>query len=178
MAIDLVPHPDSQPTGITSVCVRWYFARGGRFLLRYLVTGVDALDVPEFAGRARADDLWQATCFEMFLKSPAGDSYAEFNFSPSGRWAAYYFTGYREGRTDIDLDDAPVIECAGGQFLFAQTVTMDASLLQGAGAMGLSAVIVEKDGTKSYWAVRHGPGKPDFHDAACFAAPVPAPRGR
>ena len=40
--------------------------------------------------------------------------------------------------------------------------------------IGLSAILEEKDGTKSYWAVAHPDGdKPDFHDAACFAAHLP-----
>ena len=38
-------------------------------------------------------------------------------------------------------------------------------------ALGLSAVLEEKDGTKSYWALAHPSGdKPDFHHPACFAA--------
>ncbi len=41
--------------------------------------------------------------------------------------------------------------------------------------IGISAVIEETDGTKSYWALAHPPGKPDFHHPACFAATLPAP---
>ena len=40
--------------------------------------------------------------------------------------------------------------------------------------LGLSAILEEKDGTKSYWALAHPEGdKPDFHDPACFAAHLP-----
>ena len=40
--------------------------------------------------------------------------------------------------------------------------------------LGLSAVLEEKDGTKSYWALAHpNPEKPDFHDPGCFAAHLP-----
>ena len=40
-----------------------------------------------------------------------------------------------------------------------------------AGQLGLSAVLEEKDGTKSYWALAHPRGdKPDFHAPDCFAA--------
>ena len=36
---------------------------------------------------------------------------------------------------------------------------------------GLSAVLEESDGTKSYWALAHcDPEKPDFHLADCFTA--------
>jgi hypothetical protein len=37
--------------------------------------------------------------------------------------------------------------------------------------LGLAAVLEEKDGTKSYWALAHSnPDKPDFHLADCFVA--------
>jgi hypothetical protein len=35
--------------------------------------------------------------------------------------------------------------------------------------LGVSAVIEESDGAKSYWALKHAPGKPDFHHADSFA---------
>ena len=35
--------------------------------------------------------------------------------------------------------------------------------------IGLSAVIEEADGSLSYWALRHAPGKPDFHHQDAFA---------
>ena len=41
--------------------------------------------------------------------------------------------------------------------------------------MGLSAVLEETDGTKSYWALAHPPGAPDFHHPDCFALDIPAP---
>ena len=41
------------------------------------------------------------------------------------------------------------------------------------GPMGLSAVIEEKDGTVSWWALAHPEGPPDFHHDACFALELP-----
>jgi hypothetical protein len=35
--------------------------------------------------------------------------------------------------------------------------------------LGISAVIEELDGGLSYWALRHAPGKPDFHHPQAFA---------
>lgn len=34
--------------------------------------------------------------------------------------------------------------------------------------LGLSAVIEEKGGALSYWALRHAPGRPDFHHPRAF----------
>jgi hypothetical protein len=44
-------------------------------------------------------------------------------------------------------------------------------------AVALSAVVEERDGTLSYWARRHPPGRPDFHHAEAFADRLEPPRG-
>ncbi len=41
--------------------------------------------------------------------------------------------------------------------------------------LALSTVIEATDGTKSYWALAHAPGPPDFHNPDCFTATLPAP---
>jgi len=38
--------------------------------------------------------------------------------------------------------------------------------------LGLSAVIEDVTGGKSYWALAHPPGDPDFHHSVCFAREV------
>lgn|GEM_PF-5239716 len=42
--------------------------------------------------------------------------------------------------------------------------------------LNLAAVIEEKSGTKSYWALAHPPeGPPDFHHPSCFVLELPPP---
>jgi hypothetical protein len=43
----------------------------------------------------------------------------------------------------------------------------------GAWRVGLSVVIEESSGRKSYWALAHPPGKADFHHSDCFACELP-----
>ena len=38
--------------------------------------------------------------------------------------------------------------------------------------IALAAVIEDRDGRLSYWALRHAPGKPDFHHPSAFALEV------
>lgn len=171
----LSPHPDTPPTAIHGIDVRWFEKGDGKLILRFQVNGVDALSLPEFAGKGRADNLWRTTCFELFLKDGAGTGYTELNFSPSGRWAAYRFAGYRDGMSEAEIEPAPDVTAAAGAYLFVLTAILPTSMLAGIDGAGLSAVIEEKDGTRSYWALAHGAGKPDFHAAACFALPLTAP---
>jgi hypothetical protein len=53
-------------------------------------------------------------------------------------------------------------------------VILNGSLLPEAPiSMSLTAVIEEQNGTKSYWALAHPPGDPNFHHPACFMATLP-----
>ena len=168
----LIAHPASPPRGIDAVDVRMFETDAGELMLRYLVNGREALAVPPFAGMGRADELWKTTCFELFVRDADGAGYREFNFSPSQRWAAYRFNGYRAGMRDLDMGHEPAIRPEEGDQLFVLTVSLDAAILDGADAVGLTAVIEEHCGRKSYWALAHGRDEPDFHDPACFALPL------
>jgi hypothetical protein len=174
MQLTLVPHPATPPSSPLKVWASvehssalgtvastniWFCvgAPAGRFV------------IPEPAEPVRAEDLWQTTCFEAFLRIPGADAYREWNFAPSGKWAAYDFTSHREGRSDADVA-APYIRVEDNLTWWAlgATIAVDAGAVW---ALGLSAILEEKDGTKSYWALAHPPGgKPDFHAADCFAA--------
>ena len=64
-------------------------ARDANWLrVRWRIEGAQQLIVPPFAGKGRADELWQTTCFELFLKPEGGVPYVEVNLSPSERWNA------------------------------------------------------------------------------------------
>ena len=116
----------------------------------------------------RAHDLWKHTCFEAFIGAPGATGYCELNFSPSRQWAAYRFTAYRVGMSSPDLATPPQISVRR----FADRVELDAAVplhdfIAARGAprlkVGLNAVVEDENGTLSYWAVKHAPGKADFH---------------
>ncbi|HVM23546.1 MAG TPA: DOMON-like domain-containing protein [Sphingomicrobium sp.] len=116
----------------------------------------------------RADDLWQSTCFEAFLRSE-GETYREWNFAANGQWAAYDFRAYRERTGPADVSE-PYLRMEDNFTWWAMGATI-AVEAQKDWQLGLSAILEEQDGTKSYWALAHPEGdKPDFHDPVCFAA--------
>jgi hypothetical protein len=128
--------------------------------------------MPEIKEPARAENLWETTCFEAFLRVPGVEPYREWNFAPSSEWAAYDFSGYREGRNDADVS-APYVRVEDNFTWWAlgATIAVDAKAVF---ELALSAILEEQEGTKSYWAIAHSEGeKPDFHDPACFAAHLP-----
>ena len=172
---DLVPHPDYPPKSVTSVRVE-IIATVDDILLTYVVDGKGSVLIPNWTHSARKDSLWATTCCEIFLKLKGGDTYFEFNFSPSSEWAAYQFAHYRDGMRDLDMVVEPHIQRGLEEDNFLVEVDLDISdIPQGELKVALSAVIEETDGTKSYWALQHPPGPPDFHHPDCFALTLAAP---
>ena len=170
--LNLVPHPATPPSDAEMKV--WasveHAAALGTTASTNIWFGVSApmnrFVVPEAEEPDRRDELWRTTCFEAFLRRPDSEAYREWNFAPSGDWAAYDFGGYREGMAQADVV-APYVRVEDNFTWWAMgaTISMDA---EGEWQLGLSAVLEEKDGTKSYWALAHPPEKPDFHMPDCF----------
>jgi hypothetical protein len=112
-----------------------------------------------------ADGLWQHTCFEAFVAN--GESgYREFNFAPSGEWAAYAFTDYRLRDSTWQAAQSPRITTQRDAESFELSATLPAALFPTDTAtllLGLTAVIETTDGMLSYWALKHPGERPDFH---------------
>ena len=45
--------------------------------------------------------------------------YIEFNFSPSSRWAAYHFSDYRNGVSNLPMEKVPEIYVDFGDYWFS-----------------------------------------------------------
>lgn len=162
-------HPDSQSPA-KRIEVDIARATPGELSVTYAIFGeLGHMAIPSARSAARADELWKHSCFEVFLRAARG--YYEFNFAPSSQWAAYRFDGYREGMRDA-ASEAPAITWNRD----GEVATLTATLRlppDVKGPLGLSAIIEDSGGDRSFWALAHPPGDPDFHDAACFAAQLP-----
>ena len=154
--------------------------RPSNLVLHYFVTGkISDLRMPPEAAPTRAHELWQHTCFEAFVRASRSTAYYEFNFAPSMQWAAYRFSAYRHKMSVANEVSAPRIEVrSSGEFYELQaSLELDglSSLPSDAvWRLGLSVVIEETSGRKSFWALAHPPGKADFHHSDCFAYELPA----
>jgi hypothetical protein len=171
----LLRHPGSDAGPVVGLDAAPGSGARGALLVRYrLAANLARLRVPAPAPLQRADGLWRHTCFEAFVRRAGEEAYHEFNFSPSGEWAAYTFRRYRERGSNLAGDFNPKITVhRDADRLELSAVIPRAFLPPGPPEvplrLGLSAVIEDRNGVLSYWALRHPPGKPDFHHPDAFA---------
>jgi hypothetical protein len=171
VSITLVCHPQTPSEAIDGIEVVVGGTPGDSLTLAFIMEGdLSSLRIPESRPSRRAGKLWQHTCFEAFVMAGEGHGYREFNFSPSAEWAVYAFRNYRDGGPlEIELDPAIVVRRTKNRLELDARICHDflppASPLR----LGLSAVVEDACGELSYWALRHPPGKPDFHHTDAFA---------
>jgi hypothetical protein len=174
--VTLTCHPETPTEAVRGITAR-VSRTPGKLAVSYVLDGdLDRLRVPEPRVPRIAGGLWEHTCCEIFIACKGLPAYYEFNLSPSGEWGVYAFDGYRSRRAGEPHAEglAPEVAVRGT----ASRLELDAvirlerlSALHSSAplSLALSVVIEDSDGALSYWALRHPPGKPDFHHPEAFA---------
>jgi len=161
-------HPGSASEAVRSIAARVHRTREG-IALTYLLEGrLERLRIPPPRPPRIAARLWQHTCCEILIARKGLPGYHEFNLAPSGEWAAYAFARYRDGAPLVDekLDPRISVRSSEGKLELDAFIRVDRAAL----SLALAAVVEDEDGALSYWALKHPPGKPDFHHPDAFAA--------
>ncbi len=177
----LVPHPSTAAAPVRAIGATVRREAAGTLHLTVRLDGYLAgIRVPTPVAPRFIVGLWNHTCFEAFIAADGDTAYCEFNLSPSGEWAAFAFTDYREiGALDPEPSPPRIrVETT------ADSLTLHASIALGELSsayvaapllLGLSAVIETIDGALSYWSLAHPVGTPDFHHRETRTLRVPAP---
>lgn len=165
-------HPQSLNPPAIDISVTLLAVADASLVLRYHLQGdLTQLIIPAAQTPAVVDGLWEHTCFEAFLAEANTPEYYEYNFSPSGQWAAYAFSAYRQ-RQDWSPRRPPNIECRQNtnELIMDVVCVLPSAPQAQQQPLGLSAVIETLDGERSYWALRHPGTHADFHDRGGFSA--------
>lgn len=172
--LSLQAHPSQSSPEIEAVTVLIGRDSDNALMLRYRLEGaIDRLAIPAPQKSGRADGLWEHTCFEVFIASAGLPAYHEFNFSPSGKWAHYAFSDYRQRAAWPDSAPVPEISVCFSLAHIELQVSLAAEALPYRAAdtdwqLGLSAVIETQEGIRTYWALSHADAVPDFHQRHTF----------
>ena len=172
--VTLVPHEGTPPPAVERLAVRLGRDAAGTLRVTFVLEAeLGALRIPPPRPATFVNELWQHTCFEVFVGVDGETGYHEWNLSPSGEWAAHAFRGYRDGGVLEDERPAPVLEVRARERCLELVASIPLDRLSPAHPtaplrIGLAAVIEAAGGALSYWALHHPPGKPDFHHPAAF----------
>lgn len=174
-SVTLMRHPDSHSGAVSNVGARVSRESRGTLAITYSIEGDCArLRVPPPRPPRIAQGLWQHTCCECFIAVKGEPGYHEFNFAPSGEWCAYAFAKYREGGplSDGALNPQITVRSRADRIELDTAISLDrlsAMHSHASLALALSTVIEDEHGGLTYWALKHPPGRPDFHHPDAFA---------
>lgn len=179
---ELLCHPGAGCASVRSLQAELELRPDGGVRLCYTLTAdLSRILIPEPRQPRTADGLWRHTCFEAFMAAGDESRYHEFNFSPSGEWAAYAFDDYRVPRPwaarhppDIGIQRSDI-----RLKLWADIAAADLppNERRQPYRLGLTAVIETVDNLLSYWALHHPGIDPDFHRREGFVQSFVVPAG-
>jgi hypothetical protein len=172
----LQAHPRSAPP--PGVAVRAGVRRAGALDIVWEISwtsdSAGLLRFPASRLPDRRDGLWQHSCVEVFL-APAGHrSYHEWNFAPSGHWAAYTFDDYRGGMAALEVLTPPAVhwQVDDRRLQARVSVPLPAEWEARALQAGLAVVLEDTSGRMSHWALHHPAERADFHHRDGFILPL------
>jgi hypothetical protein len=178
----LCPHPSTQPGSSLRLRAGARRSPEGDLLLRFVLEAPMAqIRVPPAVSRPGPKHLlWQHTCFEAFVALEPGGPYHELNLSPSGEWAVYGFSRYREGEALPPDTLAPGIATSASPDRLELTASIPLERLSKDYAsapihLALCGVVEDVRGGISHFALRHLGEKPDFHHAESFTLRLDPP---
>ncbi len=146
---------------------------GALLRLRYRLSGViETVQLPPpVASPTRRDGLWTTTCFESFWGLEGERPYWELNLSPAGHWNLYRLEDYRLGLRPEPGYDRPLhrVSQGGGVLSMELDLPLPAPIAPDAPLqVAIAAVIEDRHGQLSYWALAHPGAEPDFHRRDAF----------
>lgn len=152
--------------------------------LTFRVEGAHQFELPAMTENAsRAMNLWEQSCFEIFIRPLNTEAYLEFNLSSNGDWNAFVFKDYRlplmeDGAlTPAPMDKAPICASTGiprNDSAWRLDVQIDLSHLPrefhlpANRMIALSCILKDLKGNLHYFALKHPAEKPDFHHQESF----------
>ncbi len=167
--VKLIEHLSISPYTVTAC----YRRQGECLELSFNIEGdMSSIVFPELKNRPiRQHNLWQHTCFEVFLQSPMSKNYLELNLSPHGPWQCYEFSSYRKNRAESlkvisvrsqNFQGKNSYRCSFALNFFEEGILLYTQIKP--------ACVLKSKQQLTYWSTEHSSTKPDFHAPCGYQA--------
>ncbi|MEM8720974.1 MAG: DOMON-like domain-containing protein [Cyanobacteria bacterium P01_G01_bin.39] len=135
--------------------------------LEYRLDGTAKIIIPDkVASPNRQYNLWQHTCFELFLGLKDSTKYWEFNLAPDRSWNVFHFSNYRQDLAQELAFDTLPFKILPEQDTLQLNLEVDLTKIVSAQhslEVGITTVIEDQQQQLSYWALNHPGQQADFH---------------
>ena len=142
-----------------------------RISLHFKISGaLTNYQFPKKEKLKRANELWKATCFELFLANSKTQSYYEINISPTLHWNIYYLDTYRAEPKEVIVSSEPLIKIREDK----QSYEIDFELkcealdLEEFDQYNLAVILLNVENERKFWVVNPVGESPDFHNRGSF----------
>jgi hypothetical protein len=134
-----------------------------------IIGKLDKYIFPKKLKLKRADELWKATCFELFLAND-DEVYYELNFSPSLEWNFYVLDTYRTEPKELEFKEEPHIGFShkNNEFNIVFELEANAINFKNFKYYNLATILLSKERRRTFWSVKHLNTQPDFHAKNSF----------
>ena len=142
-----------------------------KILLHFKVKGkLEAYQFSQKEKIKRANELWRATCFELFLANSKTQSYYEINISPTLSWNIYYLEKYRAKPKEIAISSKPMIVTREDLQSYEIEFELECKELDLTkfDQYNLAVILLNKSNEREFWAINPVGKSPDFHDRGGF----------
>ncbi|MGD8560598.1 MAG: DOMON-like domain-containing protein [Gammaproteobacteria bacterium] len=141
--------------------------------VQYHVTGdINDIQIPLADQQGeRRNELWLATCFELFVSAADNQQYWEYNLSPAHHWAVFHFTNYRETKTDeASINKLSIVtqQSNDHHYELSCSLPLPAAVQNKKIEISVCAIIQDIRGRFHYYALIHCDQKADFHNRKSF----------
>ena len=114
----------------------------------------------------RTNELWRATCFELFLKNPNAKEYWELNIAPSGAWNFYRFSDYKKDMQEESrvLRSKVVFKKERDEVEVNVKIDFTEKLFDENVEFNLALILLDVEERRHFFTLNPKESMPDFHD--------------
>ena len=139
--------------------------------IEFRVTGeLDNYIFPQKSNLKRADELWKATCFELFLRNTETEAYYELNFTSSLSWNFSYLNSYRAKVQEVKGLGQVKIEVFtnDNNFKIFFELETDTFSFNQFNIYNAAVILKNSNDERTFWSLGLPSKVPDFHDEKGF----------
>lgn len=124
---------------------------------------------PKQSKLKKANELWKATCFELFLADEE-ERYYELNFSSSLVWNLYVLDAYRAEPKEFELEEEPNITIVqkDNEFHIVFELETKAINFEKFKYYNMATILLNKEKERTFWTINHLNDTPNFHNKESF----------